>query len=336
MDVYIKSDGLQLFERDNTQLIKKTMSTAWDLTTLSTGTTESMGLNNTNSLEFSSDGTKMYVLSNYNVLGSNVSKLLQYSLSTPWNISTVSTGTTAEYTLPLTSTSGTSYSNLLFNVSGSSFSVKRTVYTINPTTYENDFITFGLSTNWNIGSGVTQTSVERVDFINIEVINSIVKLSGGEVLIGSLDRIYQLPSITSKIVDSYLDTVFTVGFKVYNNESLLILMNSCADFEVFELNYITVYPSNVPSFTATQIGGGSTVELDWNVATIDSGSINKYEIEWKESGDVNWNKLPDVNHPTTTYSHTVIQGYTYNYRIKAVSTLGVKSQLYSQDTVIVI
>lgn len=83
-DLFISSDGLNMFVLSTTTIFKYTMSTAWDLTT-ATYTGSSLAINAVESaptsLTFKSDGTKMYFS------GTTTDALYQYNLSTAWDLS---------------------------------------------------------------------------------------------------------------------------------------------------------------------------------------------------------------------------------------------------------
>ena len=95
--LFFKSDGTQIYILDNTEdrVMQRSLSTAWDLSTLSTSFTSFSVSSQTTaplSLSFKPDGTKMYVL------GGNVH---EYNLSTAWDVTTASyvqsgTGLTAD------------------------------------------------------------------------------------------------------------------------------------------------------------------------------------------------------------------------------------------------
>jgi len=89
IDIKFKHDGTKMYILDLSvdKVFQYSLSTAWDISTASydlktftVTTQESLP----NSVEFKSDGTKMYIM------GSNQNKVFQYSLSTAWDISTAS------------------------------------------------------------------------------------------------------------------------------------------------------------------------------------------------------------------------------------------------------
>ena len=94
-----------------------------------------------------------------------------------------------------------------------------------------------------------------------------------------------------------------------------------------------VYPSGVGGFTAIYRDLGVYVELSWNAASISSGSIQYYVIDKRVVGDYQWDNVAieiglSYNDDLLSNSPT-----NYEYRIAAVSDLGVQSQLYAIATV---
>jgi len=86
--LFFSSDGTQMFfvGNNNDSVYQYQLSTAWDTSTLTYLRTYSFAAQETlpNGLFFSSDGTQMYIA------GNNTDSVLQYTLSTAWNISTAS------------------------------------------------------------------------------------------------------------------------------------------------------------------------------------------------------------------------------------------------------
>lgn len=87
-DIYFKSDGLVMYTvgRSNDRVYQYALSTAWDVTTTSYVNFVSVSAQaiNPSGLDFSSDGTKMYVTNSSGTVGI----VYQYALSTAWNVTT--------------------------------------------------------------------------------------------------------------------------------------------------------------------------------------------------------------------------------------------------------
>jgi hypothetical protein len=92
-----KPDGTKMYAADGTNMYQYTLSTAWDVTTASydsvSYTPSDMGSSDIHSLNFNSDGTKLFMSDD----GSSDKRIREYSLSTPYVISSAST--TSNYLL---------------------------------------------------------------------------------------------------------------------------------------------------------------------------------------------------------------------------------------------
>jgi hypothetical protein len=86
-----KPDGTKMYATGGTDVYQYTLSTAWDITTASydsvSYTPSDMGSSNIHSLNFNSDGTKLFMSDD----GSSDKRIREYSLSTPYVISSAST-----------------------------------------------------------------------------------------------------------------------------------------------------------------------------------------------------------------------------------------------------
>lgn len=152
--LFFKPDGLQMYFISNDLfggeafIYQFTLSTAWDVTTASytavSGDNIDSGnyLGETEGLKFSPDGTKAYVFSYISQL------MVQYPLTTPWDISTLSNSTRVEINWPTVVGAG-------FNVQGGTFidGGKRLIlsHTSVPTSSP-DFYEITLSEPYNIAT----------------------------------------------------------------------------------------------------------------------------------------------------------------------------------------
>lgn len=86
--IYISPDGINMYITGDggNEINQYTLGTAWNISTASITRTQSITAQETSpkSISFKPDGTVMYVL------GSQADEINQYTLSTPWNISTIS------------------------------------------------------------------------------------------------------------------------------------------------------------------------------------------------------------------------------------------------------
>ena len=89
--LYFKSDGTKLFYIDTTHIRAYNLSTAWDITTLSAASDSHDFSSNlagaSSSLNFKPDGTKFYISE---TSGTTNNYILEYNLSTAWDLSTAS------------------------------------------------------------------------------------------------------------------------------------------------------------------------------------------------------------------------------------------------------
>ena len=89
--LYFKSDGTKLFYADNEVMRAYTLSSAWDITSMSAASDSYDFSSNTSqgvySFNFKPDGTKLYIVESN---GSSGNAILEYNLSTAWDLSTLS------------------------------------------------------------------------------------------------------------------------------------------------------------------------------------------------------------------------------------------------------
>lgn len=140
-EIFFKPDGLTLYAQGGgeTKVFQYTLSVAWDISTASyaslffnTGSQD----NNPNGMFFKSDGTTMYIL------GQQFSKIFQYTLSTPWDVST------ASYASKFVSVSGVD------STVGGMFISPDGVYLYYFGRNNNDFIQYIMTTPWDISTAV--------------------------------------------------------------------------------------------------------------------------------------------------------------------------------------
>jgi len=138
------SDGTKMYivGTTNDTVYQYTLSTPWDITTKTLSTSFSILAQDTTSggLEFSADGTKMYVV------GSSTDAIYQYNLSTAWNVSTA----VYNSSFSISSQSGTA-TDFHFSSDG-----KYIVVVDNTSDYVYQYT---LGTAWTISTAVYTTSV---------------------------------------------------------------------------------------------------------------------------------------------------------------------------------
>ncbi len=177
--IFFKSDGSKMYTCSMSTIYQYTLSTPWDLSTasydsvsfsLSSQTTRSYGLS------FKSDGSKMYAISD---TGKTV---YQYTLSTPWDVSTASYDSVSAYI----GASAVGYvAGLFIKSDGSKMYV---------TTYMDSVVyQYTLSTPWDLSTA----SYDSVSF-NVEteittgnIFNLFFKTDGTKMYIKGDDYVYQ-------------------------------------------------------------------------------------------------------------------------------------------------
>lgn len=136
---FVKPDGTELYSHTGTLLAAYTMSTAWDVTTLARNTSKDLTTSSLSSglygIEFSSDGTKLYIA---NRGSTNI--LYELSLSTAWNPSTASL--TPTHTLTAASTEY--FQGISFKPDGTSFHIFDGI--------SDDVHKYSLSTAWDLST----------------------------------------------------------------------------------------------------------------------------------------------------------------------------------------
>jgi len=140
-NVELSRDGTKIFSygfNNSNHVYSSNLSTAWDLSTVGswTGSGASLSSQNQNHIRFSFDGNKLYTTG----FGSS-SGIRQYTLSTPWDIST------ASYNSGIAS--GTTTEALFISGDGTDI-----VFTTS-----SGFQSVNLSTPWDISTASTQTTV---------------------------------------------------------------------------------------------------------------------------------------------------------------------------------
>ena len=109
--VFFKSDGTNMYLLGDSAVYEYVLSTAWDVSTSSFTSSASIALLGLgpSGLSFKSDGTKMYIVGNLDDV------VVEFTLSTAWDISTVTTDYTNSYSLL---SSGTIPESIFFHPDG--------------------------------------------------------------------------------------------------------------------------------------------------------------------------------------------------------------------------
>ena len=160
---FIGNNGTRAYIANNDLIYQETISTAYDLST--TGTTGSTSFKHTaqtddsvGGLQFSSDGTKMYITTT-----NSGPRVLQYNLSTAWSITTAS----FNQAFSLTSQISSSATSITFSEDGTKMYINRMF------TNSGHVFRYDLSTAWDISTASYVHTVELYPIINtVEVLRS--------------------------------------------------------------------------------------------------------------------------------------------------------------------
>lgn len=177
--LYIKSDGTALYMTGSTNdaVYQYSLSTAWDISTLSYVRTFSVSSQQAGPLgvEFKTDGTKMYVS------GTSGDKISEYSLSTAWDISTAS----HQQDLSGLGSTANNPGEVRFKPDGTKFFVTQSVGT-------SHVAEFQLSTAWDISTATYATKKEALAG-EVTLHGLYVKPDGTKYYVvgRSLDTVYQ-------------------------------------------------------------------------------------------------------------------------------------------------
>jgi len=175
--IFFKPDGyaFYLVDYNGSRVLEYSLSTAWDLSTASysSNTFSTTGESNPRSVYFKPDGTKMYVT------GSQNDNVIEYALSTAWDITTGSSQATFSVA------SQTSFpANISFNDTGTKMYL---------TTYSSssDIFEYSLSTGWDV-STASYNSVSYNDSVLTNPAIHAFKSDGSKAyFVDDTDIIYQ-------------------------------------------------------------------------------------------------------------------------------------------------
>ena len=200
--IFIKPDGTILFVLDQgTGIVYQyPLLTPWVISSADAGSVVSFSTGHTggtiSSTTFSSDGTKLYTS------GSPPETVLQYTLSTPWDVTTAGSSITYDASAQVTN-------NFTISVEFNTTGTKMYLLVFNTKT----IFQYTLSTPWDISSGVTYDNISKllVGALANNPQSLTLKPDGTQILIaGFFNTITQLD----------LGTAFDISSAVYNNNSL--------------------------------------------------------------------------------------------------------------------
>jgi len=177
--IFFKPDGyaFYLVDTGNDRVLEYSLSTAWDVSTASYSSNAftTTGETDPRSVYFKEDGTKMYVV------GTASDNVIQYNLSTAWDITTAS----SQATFSVASQS-TFPAQISFNPTGTKMYL--TMYSVVIT---GDIFEYDLSTAWDISSA-SYNSVSYSDATLTSPVTHAFKSDGSKAyFVDDTDIIYQ-------------------------------------------------------------------------------------------------------------------------------------------------
>ncbi len=179
LDVAFNSDGSKMYivGSGNKTVFQYTLSTPWNVSTATYDTSKSVSSQESSpyGVAFNSDGSKMYIV------GGGNDTVFQYTLSTPWNVSTATYDTVSK---SVSSQEGTPRS-VAFNSDGSKMYI---VGYSNKTVYQ-----YTLSTPWNVSTATYDTVSKNVSSQDINPFGVAFNSDGSKMyIVGSKnDTVYQ-------------------------------------------------------------------------------------------------------------------------------------------------
>ena len=241
IDLFFKDDGLTLFVlgQTNDTVFQYTLSVAWDITT-ATYASKSFSVTTQEGtpqgIWFKSDGTTMYIT------GSGSDAVFQYTLSTPWDVSTAS------------------YASISFSVAAQDISPSQVVLSADGTKMwvagtNNDRINeYTLGTAWNVSTATFvnniyvgfQDQTPNGLFIDSTAANRVYMVGS------STDAVYQYNTATNT-VDAMTDRLFVSG-EVYADGNLYADQNLYVNGTIGALNTATFGTTNITSTLTASAG----------------------------------------------------------------------------------
>ena len=245
---FFKPDGTKMYASDTSNAYEYSLSTAWDLSTLSYSN-NSLSLSSAddpNNTFFKTDGTKFYVVSK------NDSYILEFDVSSAWDISTGSSGYSRRY---LVSSQMSNPTGIFFKPDGSKMYV---LSNSSDTVYQ-----YGLSTAWT----VTTASYESKSFsVTTQATNprSIQLNNDGTKLFVSC-------TTTDYIYQYNLSTAYDISTASYSGYSLDISSQNGFPYSIgFKSDGLKIYMFGA---TSDKIHQYSSTVLNTNTLDLSTGSV---------------------------------------------------------------
>lgn len=227
-----------------------TLGTAWNLDTAVYTKKATVSVTQTSSnfedLYFNSSGTKLYILN------SGADLVMQYSLSTPWEIDTVNYYREATFAV---STQETAPYAMFFNPAGTVLYICGSI--------GDDINQYTVSTPWDLGSTVTYQKVSTTVTQEGTPTGIAFSTSG--------DRLYVIGTTSDAVHQYSLTTAYDVGAITYQKSFGLAIFNIPPPETT---NWIRVGPTNkmamFDNIVSTSTKHGSSIQVKIKVGSIDS------------------------------------------------------------------
>lgn len=255
--IYFKENGTKIFYtlENNSSVYQRDLSVPWDLGSLSGATSTNLSGQGSDKagIYFKSDGTKMYVVDRSGDID-------QYSLSTPWNV------TTASYDSKFISTNDIVPEGLFINGNGTKLYVT--------TRGQNRLNEYTLSIPWDLSSASFITYITTLESTRLT----------GVFFSDDGHKVFVTGWGTDTVYMYNLTTPWSLASAVYSNVSLLVTSEDVTPIDIFfKADGTKMYLSGFSNGTVYQYSTGSSntfASLQWPT-----------NIEWQDGSAP---ALPDL------------------------------------------
>lgn len=228
-DIYFRPNGSTSYVLADEIVIQYSLSTSWDLNTLSpTGSfSVESEIDDSAGISFKNDGTKMYILGSITNVASRV---FQYTLSTPWDVSTASYDS-----VEFIAANGTGPGGMFFKPDGLNLFVVSHSDTAN-----RKVVDYSLSTPWDISTASFNNSLSVSSYFS----EGITFSSDGKVLflVESDDIVqYTLSTAWDLSTASFYSEIdvssrIYLGVTIKSDDTKLYTINNSAEIQKLDLS----------------------------------------------------------------------------------------------------
>ena len=300
---FFKPDGSTLYASDQSNAYQYTLSSAWDLSTISYAS-KSLSLSSAsdpNNIFFKTDGTKFYVVSK------NDSYILEYDVSTAWDISTAPSSYSRRY---LVSSQMSNPTGVFFKSDGTKMYV---LSNSSDTVYQ-----YSLSTAWN----VTTSSYDSKSFsVTSQAPNprSIQLNNDGTGLFVSCtsnDAVFQYT----------LSTAYDISTATYSGYTLDVSSQNGFPFSIgFKSDGLKIYMFGA---TSDKVHQYSSTVLTTNTLDLSTGSV----FEVTPTSDIQVNLSNPAASGTVSQATLLLEGAATDTHALDSTTFEKTLDVSSQDT----